>query len=140
MIEGAVAVLLLLTIGYCVLLNRRLKRLKSDEQALKATIAELVQAIEMAQRAVAGLKVTARECDQTLGERMRSAERLAVDLARQVEAGQTVLTRLAEIAVAARPITGASTVPAQKSDPVATARAAQALAARARSRTNGMAA
>ena len=35
MIESLVAVLLLLTIGYCVVLNRRLKRLKADEQALK---------------------------------------------------------------------------------------------------------
>ena len=31
-IESLVAVLLLLTIGYCMLLNRRLKRLRADEQ------------------------------------------------------------------------------------------------------------
>ena len=37
-IEGLVAVLLVLTIGYCRLLNKRLKRLKADEQSLKATI------------------------------------------------------------------------------------------------------
>ena len=35
MIESLVAVLLLLTIVYCVVLNSRLKRLKADEQALK---------------------------------------------------------------------------------------------------------
>ena len=34
MIESLVAVLLLVTIGYCVVLNGRLKRLKADEQAL----------------------------------------------------------------------------------------------------------
>ena len=38
MIESLVAVLLLLTIGFCVVLNSRLKKLKADEQALKATI------------------------------------------------------------------------------------------------------
>jgi hypothetical protein len=38
MIESLVAVLLLITIGYCMILNRRLKRLRGDEQALKATI------------------------------------------------------------------------------------------------------
>ena len=32
MIETLVAILLLLTIGYCMLLNKRLKRLKADEQ------------------------------------------------------------------------------------------------------------
>ena len=36
-IESLVAVLLLLTIGYCMLLNKRLKRLKADEHSLKAT-------------------------------------------------------------------------------------------------------
>ena len=30
-IESLVAILLLLTIGYCMLLNSRLKRLKADE-------------------------------------------------------------------------------------------------------------
>lgn len=140
MIEGAVAVLLLLTIGYCMLLNRRLKRFKADEQTLKATIAELVQATQAAERAVSGLKASARECDQTLGEKMRTAERLAADLTRQVEAGQGVLARLAQIAAVARPLTAAPAAPPQGRDPAATARAAQALVARARSRTNGMAA
>ena len=43
-IESLVAVLLMLTIGYCMLLNKRLKRLKADEHSLKATIAELIKA------------------------------------------------------------------------------------------------
>ena len=77
MIEGLVAVLLLVTIGYCVVLNGRLKRLKADEQALKATISELITATEIAGRAVAGLKATAQEADRTLGERLRAAERLS---------------------------------------------------------------
>ena len=59
MIESLVALLLLLTIGYCVILNSRLKRLKADEHALKATISELITATEIAGRAVAGLKATA---------------------------------------------------------------------------------
>ena len=56
MIEGLVAILLMLTVGYCMLLNRRLKLLKADEQSLRATISELVTATEIAERAVAGLK------------------------------------------------------------------------------------
>ena len=36
MIETLVAILLLLTIGYCMLLNKRLRRLKADEHSLKA--------------------------------------------------------------------------------------------------------
>ena len=51
-IEGLVAVLLIVTIGYCILLNKRLQRLKADEQSLKATIAELITATEIAERAI----------------------------------------------------------------------------------------
>jgi hypothetical protein len=36
-IEGVVAILLMLTVGYCMLLNRRLKVLKADEMSLRAT-------------------------------------------------------------------------------------------------------
>ena len=75
MIESLVAILLLVTIGYCIVLNSRLKRLKADEQSLKATISELITATEMAERAVAGLKTTAHEAESTLGERLKSAER-----------------------------------------------------------------
>jgi hypothetical protein len=39
-------------------------------------IAELVAATEKAERSIGGLKLTVQESDQTLGERLRSAERL----------------------------------------------------------------
>ena len=58
-IELLVAALLALTIGYCLVLNRRLKRLQADEQALRATISELITATEIAERAILGLKATA---------------------------------------------------------------------------------
>ena len=102
-IESLVAVLLLLTIGYCVLLNSRLKRLRADEFALKATISELITATEIAERAIAGLKLTVRECDQTLGERLRSAERFSAEIQRQLDTGEDVVRKLAQIVRAARP-------------------------------------
>jgi chromosome segregation ATPase len=144
LIESVVAVLLLLTIGYCILLNRRLRRFKADEHSLKATISELITATEIAERAIAGLKVTVRDCDQNLGERLRTAERFAADIARQVEAGESVLNRLTQIAVAARPGQDSAGSPqaASSSPPDAKAMlaAAQAFAERARSRVNGLAA
>src|SRR5213078_3184767 len=90
-IEALVAVLLVLTIGYCMLLNRRLKRLKADEQSLKATIAELITATEIAERAIGGLKVTVRDCDQTLGGQLAMAGELADRLKTQTLAGEEVL-------------------------------------------------
>jgi len=143
MIESVVAVLLLLTIGYCILLNRRLRRFKADEHSLKATISELITATEIAERAIAGLKVTVRDCDQNLGERLRTAERFAADIARQVEAGEDILNRLTQIAVAARPQQDSPSshqAPTSPPDAKAMLAAAQAFAERARSRANGLAA
>ena len=54
MIEALVAVLLLITIGYCIVLDKRLRRFRADEHSLKATISELITATEIAERAIAG--------------------------------------------------------------------------------------
>ncbi len=131
-IESLVAILLLLTIGFCIVLDRRLKKLKADEQALKATISELITATEIAERAIAGLKLTVRDTDQSLTERLRDGGRLSDGLARQIDAGNAILDRLAQITVAARPANMPET--AHLPDAHATALAAQAFAARARQR------
>ncbi len=102
-IESLVAVLLLVTIGYCMLLNRRLKRLKADEQSMRAMIGELITATEIAERAIGGLKVTVRECDENLGAQLTAGTALSAKLAKQVTAGETILNRLTQIALAARP-------------------------------------
>jgi hypothetical protein len=133
MIESLVAFLLLLTIGYCVLLNHRLKRLKADEQSLKATISELITATEIAGRAVAGLKAAAQECDGTLGERMRAAERIAAGMERQLKAGELLLSELIRSGIAPQQPQPAP-VPASGPDPKAVVAAAQAFADRTRSR------
>ena len=59
-IEILVAILLAMTVGYCMTLNRRLKLLKSDEHSLRATISELVTATEIAERAIGGLETHGR--------------------------------------------------------------------------------
>jgi hypothetical protein len=139
LIEGLVAFLLLLTIGYCVLLNERLKRLRNDEQSLKATIAELITATEIAERAVAGLKTAAHECEDTLGDRLRLAERLSNDLERQLSEGQVMLTRLSRVVMSGRAL---DAVPAAKAapDPKAVAAAARSFADRLRERVAALAA
>jgi hypothetical protein len=163
-IESLVAILLMITIGYCVVLNKRLTRLKADEHALKATISELITATEIAERAIAGLKLTVRECDDNLGDRLRTAERFCAEIDRQLAAGDRVMDRLARIVSATRPETAlpapampmpapiapapaplaAAPVPApapvSTPDPRAMVAAAQALAQRTRSRMGGRAA
>lgn len=142
-IESLVAILLLLTILYCVRLNNQLRRLKTDETTMRATIAELVTATETAERAIAGLRATVRETEATLGERLREAERYCADMVKNTEAGADVLKRLMQIAGARPWLLGVAPAPDPKPEgpnPKAIMQAAQAVAERARARVKGKAA
>jgi len=141
-IESLVAILLLLTILYCVRLNSQLKRLKADESSMKTTIAELVMATETAERAIAGLNATMREAEHTLGERLVAAERFSAELVYNTEAGTSVLDRLTQIAGANIASNNAAAAEPKRStpDPKAIVAAAQAFAERTRPRPRGRAA
>ena len=102
-IEALVAVLLLITIGYCMLLNSRLKRLRSDEHSLKAVIAELITATEIAERAIGGLKHAVRDVNENLGDKLATATQMSDHLKRQLAECDHVVRRLSKIAIAARP-------------------------------------
>ncbi|MCO4055204.1 MAG: glutamyl-tRNA reductase [Bosea sp.] len=97
-----VAVLLVATISTCIVLSKRIERLKADEGAMRRTIGELLAATDSAERAISGLKLTLNECDRTLAERLRTAERYAADLAAQIEAGEQVMSRITRIVEASR--------------------------------------
>lgn len=101
-IEGTVAILLATTIGYCILLNRRLKSLHADRAALQQMIGDLVQATNMANGAIKGLKQTAIETDEMLNQKLNDSERFAIQLANHVNAGQAVMDRISKITEAAR--------------------------------------
>jgi Domain of unknown function (DUF6468) len=92
-----VAILLVATIFTCYVLSRRIERLKADEATMRQTIGDLIAATDTAERAISGLKLTLGDCDRTLAERLRTAERYAADLSSQIEAGQGVLDRIAQI-------------------------------------------
>jgi hypothetical protein len=134
-IESLVAVLLVLAIGYCMLLNQRIKRLRGDEAILRATIAELLAATETAQRAIAHLRTTVQDSDRSLGERLQNAERLSGEIGRQLERGEDVIGKIARIAGAADRGGGAGEIarPARESARAErTVAAAQAIAIRTR--------
>jgi hypothetical protein len=149
-IESLVALLLMVTIGYCMLLNARLKRLKADEHSLKATIGELITATEIAERAIGGLKHTVRDVNEHLGSQLTAAGQMSLQLKKQLAEGDNVVRRLSKIATAARPpsdaVPGAGipqngipqTAIPQVSSAKAIAQAAQAFSERRRS--NGLAA
>src|SRR5712692_2104435 len=143
-IESLVALLLLITIAYCMLLNSRLKRLKADEHSLKATIAELITATEIAERAIGGLKHTVRDVNENLGNQLTSAAQMSLQLKKQLAEGDNIFRRLSRIATAARP----ASEPEPESEPepaIPMVSAAKAVAAAAqafsdRRRSDGLAA
>ncbi|NGP17952.1 DUF6468 domain-containing protein [Devosia aurantiaca] len=102
LIEGAVAVLLAMTIGYCVLLNARLKRLHQDKDVLRQMVADLVSATNLANQAIKELKSTAVEADLSLTARLDEAERFGIELANHVNAGTVLMERIARITSVAR--------------------------------------
>src|SRR2546429_649550 len=143
-IESLVAVLLILTIGYCMLLNKRLQRLKADEHSLKATIGELITATEIAERAIGGLKHTVRDVNENLGSQLATATEMTAHLKHQLAEGDAVIRRLSKIAAAARPSSEArEEAPAPAPAPRTSSARAVAEAAQAfseRRRANGLAA
>jgi ABC-type transporter Mla subunit MlaD len=120
-----------------MLLNARLKRLKADEHSLKATIAELITATEIAERAIGGLKHAVRDVNENLGNQLTSATEMSAQLKKQLAESDQVVRRLTKIAAAARPAEPEA-VPASVSNAKAVAAAAQAFSERRRS--NGLAA
>lgn len=144
-IESLVAVLLLLTIGYCMLLNTRLKRLKADEHSLKATIGELITATEIAERAIGGLKHTVRDVNENLGNQLTSAAQMSQQLKKQLAEGDNVIRRLSRIAIAARPLSEPEAAPVAAPAAAPRVSSAKAIAAAAqafseRRRSDGLAA
>ncbi len=101
-VETTVAILLATTIGYCVILNQRLKRLHSDRGELRQMVADLVQATGLANTAIQELKATAQEAETVLAGRLGEAEQFGVQLANHVSAGQQIMDRVARITSAAR--------------------------------------
>lgn len=150
MIESLVAALLVLTILYCARLNKQIGQLKADEKLMKASIVELVMTTEKAERAIGGLKLTAREAEDTLGARLRESEAYCTAMAGHLKAGEDVLNRLRKIAYANKLLAGEATAAkpepsirkddVRTQDPKSVVAAAQALAERAMARVNGRAA
>jgi hypothetical protein len=149
-----VAVLLTATIVTSMRLSQRITRLKADEAAMRQTIGELMLSTETAERAIAGLRTTLGDCDRTLAERLRTAERYAADLSEQVEAGNAVMNRIVQIVESTRKVAALRPEPLQAANEAANepargpngdrlsaaAAAAQALTERAARRRGGAAA
>jgi hypothetical protein len=101
-IEAAVAVLMALTLGYCVILNRRLARLHADREALRLMVGDLVTATNLANQAIKELKSTAVEADAVLSSRLEEAERFGIELANHINSGAAMMQRIVRLTNVAR--------------------------------------
>ncbi len=100
-VEIGVAILLMMTIGYCFVLNNRLKKLHADKNALRQMVTDLVQATNLANSAISSLKDNATEADIMLSARLQDADIFANELANHISSGQAVLERISQITQAA---------------------------------------
>lgn len=154
--EILVGVLLVFTIAYCYILNKKLGKLKADEMTLKATIVELVAATDIAERAISNLKSTVGDCDRSLTARLGEAKGLINGLETRIKDGDAVVNQIGQIVMATKvsepakskapPVSESveASQPARSSVPragaAATALAAKALAERVEALVRGEAA
>ena len=119
-VEGSVAVLLAVTIGYCAILNHRLKRLHSDRETLAKMVGDLFQATALANSAVMELKTAALEADARLSERLEQAEKFELQLTAQLATGSQLIEKITRITAAAKAHGATTPEPAPaRAEPVA---------------------
>lgn len=93
-IDILVSVLLVVTIGYAAVLNRRLKRLRDEEDIMRATVQELINSSALADRALKELRAMAETSDAVLKARLMEAETMTGRLDQATERSNTALSRL----------------------------------------------
>ena len=94
LLDGAVATLLLITIGYCVVLYARLNEVRRSSATMKKLMTEFTSATERAQAGLLSIKATGSELSNALGERIDEARALKGDLVYVTQAAQSLAERL----------------------------------------------
>jgi Domain of unknown function (DUF6468) len=145
LLELLVIGLLATTVVYCIMLDRRLQKLRQDESSMRKTIVDLGLATERAERAIDGLRQSLNETDGGLVSRLKAAEEASRSLVQQTQAAEGTLERIARIVAVGRraqeEAEGSATASeAQSTGIAAMAARAEAFAARARSRVGDRAA
>ncbi len=94
MLDALVAVLLVATISYALLLSRRLGALRDDKHQLVTLIRSLDDSARRAESGIAGLRSAADQIGQQLQHRLDQGESLRTDLSYIVELGSGLADRL----------------------------------------------
>ncbi|HEY2032325.1 MAG TPA: DUF6468 domain-containing protein [Rhizomicrobium sp.] len=95
-VELGLSALLLATIVYCAILERRLSALRKGQDGLKDTIAKLNDAIVAAGSSMRMLKSTAAGAAETLDERISRGRSIADELSILTSAGERIAERMSD--------------------------------------------
>lgn len=95
--ELLVAVLLLVTIGYCVVVHGKLKWLKSDQAKLIQVIGELNAATAKAEHAVAALSTVSTGAEKTLQIQLERSRDVTSELSTAIVEAEHFLTKITQI-------------------------------------------
>ena len=93
-VEVALEVLLAATLGYCILLERRLAAVRKGQEGLSRTIGELNMAIAGAGASLRALKSAAAEAAQTLDKRLSRARLHIDELSVLTASGERIAERI----------------------------------------------
>ena len=106
-LDSLIVVLLLATIFYCVVLNRRLGRLRNSRTELERATRAFAEAAARADAGIKGLRHTAEESGAGLQQEVKRAQGLREEMHMLVDAAESLAKRLESAAGSARAASGA---------------------------------
>lgn len=96
--ELTVGLLLVVMIGYCYILNRRLVAFKADEALMRSVVTDLMHATTKAEQSIQALREISQECAETLQDQIRRGEILISELDQRMgQGGVPVVQRQAAV-------------------------------------------
>jgi Domain of unknown function (DUF6468) len=108
LLDVLVSALLVATIFYCAVLDRKLKALRSGQDGLKQTIDQLNTATARAEVSIAQMKQVSADLDNGLAGQVRDARSLADELSVMIASGNNLAGRMGK---GSQPSSAAAPVP-----------------------------
>lgn len=92
--QAVLAVLLLLTIGYCAALERRLRGIRAAHEEMRGLLNEFGKATQQAERGIDKLRTTAQDISTGLQDHIEEAVKLRDELRVMTQSGNTLAEKI----------------------------------------------
>ena len=93
-LDGLVAILLVITVIYCLVLNHRLSALRGNQAEMRKLLEDFGRATQAAESSIAHLKVASDHIGGALDERMTKAQALTDELSSITQSGARLADRI----------------------------------------------